>query len=210
MTQPRRKLADLDNPAVTKTYRRLAPIYDKTFGKFADAALRQTIERANQLEGSLLEVGVGTGLALPHYKSELAVTGIDLSPHMLKRARARVSKTGRTNIHSLHEMDATKLDFADRSFDLVFTRQALEQMEMVRDAALHEISRVSDGWTLHGEPFADFNQGQLQRTYVAAKDYFSLPIAQLPRFNLEAVQTTAEYPQNIELGIGVVVARKTR
>ena len=142
MTQPRRKLADLDNPAVTKTYRLLAPIYDKTFGKFADAAMRQTIERANQLEGRLLEVGVGTGLALPHYKSELAVTGIDLSPHMLKRARARVSKTGRTNIHSLHEMDATKLDFADASFDVVV---ALYVMTVVPEPVkvMHELARVT-------------------------------------------------------------------
>lgn len=142
MKQPRRKLAGLDNPAVTKTYRRLAPIYDKTFGKFADAALRQTIERANQLEGNLLEVGVGTGLALPHYKPQLAVTGIDLSPHMLQRARARISKTGCGNIHSLLEMDATKLEFSDASFDVVV---ALYVMTVAPEPAkvMHELARVT-------------------------------------------------------------------
>ena len=39
----------------------------------------------------LLEVGVGTGLALPHYAQHLRVTGIDLSTAMLAKARKRVA-----------------------------------------------------------------------------------------------------------------------
>ncbi|MGH6853981.1 MAG: class I SAM-dependent methyltransferase [Aestuariivirga sp.] len=142
MTQPLRKLADLDNPAVAKAYRRLAPIYDKTFGKIAEAALRQTMERANRHSGKLLEVGVGTGLSLPHYKAQLKVTGIDLSPHMLQRARERVAKAACRNVDALLEMDATQLGFADQSFDVVV---ALYVMTVVPDpvAVMHELARVT-------------------------------------------------------------------
>ena len=141
MRHPKPKFADLDNTTVARTYRRLAPIYDKTFGKFADAALRQTIARANSFDGSLLEVGVGTGLALPHYKPGLAVTGIDLSPHMLERARARIAKAGNCNIQALLEMDATKLDFPGGAFDVVV---ALYVMTVVPDPVkvMHELARV--------------------------------------------------------------------
>lgn len=142
MIQPQHKLANLDNPAVTKMYRRLAPVYDQIFGKITDAALRKTTARANELDGKLLDVGVGTGLALPHYKSGLSVTGIDLSPHMLERARARMHKAGRGNIHALLEMDATRLEFPDASFDVVV---ALYVMTVVPDPVkvMHELARVA-------------------------------------------------------------------
>lgn len=142
MTQPLRKLAELDNPAVTKSYRRWAPIYDHTFGKIAEAALRQITERANQFEGRLLEIGVGTGLSLPRYKPELAVTGIDLSPDMLKRARERIDKTDCRNVEALLEMDATHLSFPAASFDVVV---ALYVMTVVPDPirVMHEMARVT-------------------------------------------------------------------
>src|SRR5580765_149048 len=141
MTKPNLKWADLDNPTVARTYKRLAPIYDNTFGKFADAALRQTITRANHFTGKLLEVGVGTGLALPHYRPELQVTGIDLSPDMLARARKRLSKHRRPNIQALLEMDATQLKFPDGSFDVAV---ALYVMTVVPDPVkvMHELARV--------------------------------------------------------------------
>ncbi len=142
MTQPLRKLADLDNPAVTRAYRRLAPIYDNTFGKIALAALKQTTGRANAFSGKLLEIGVGTGLSLPYYKPRLHVTGIDLSPDMLKRARERVVKEGFGNLEALLEMDATKLTFPGATFDVVV---ALYVMTVVPDPTkvMHEIARVT-------------------------------------------------------------------
>ncbi|HUR43711.1 MAG TPA: class I SAM-dependent methyltransferase [Aestuariivirga sp.] len=142
MPQPNRKLAELDNPAVTKAYRRLAPIYDNTFGKIAVAALKQTTGRANCFSGKLLEVGVGTGLSLPYYKPQLAVTGIDLSPDMLRRARQRTAKAGSQNIEALLEMDATHLDFAEATFDVVV---ALYVMTVVPEPqkVMHELARVT-------------------------------------------------------------------
>jgi hypothetical protein len=60
------------------------------------------------------------------------------------------------------------------------------------------------------EPFADFNRDYLRRTYVAAKDYFSLPVEGLRRFGIEPEQRFADYPQNLLLGIGVVLGRVAR
>ncbi|MBI2718156.1 MAG: class I SAM-dependent methyltransferase [Rhizobiales bacterium] len=141
MTPKAHRLAELDNPTVSRTYRRLAPIYDQTFGKFADAALRQTVGRANELDGRLLEIGVGTGLALPHYKPSLAVTGIDLSPDMLGRARERARRLACGHVEQLSVMDASRLDFTDASFDVVV---ALYVMTVVPDpvAVMHEMARV--------------------------------------------------------------------
>ncbi|MBM3519766.1 MAG: class I SAM-dependent methyltransferase [Alphaproteobacteria bacterium] len=142
MMRSTRPLAAIDEPDVKLAYRRWAPVYDKTFGKFVEAAVRQVTARANAHEGKLLEAGVGTGLALPHYKPSLQVTGIDLSPDMLARARLRAKRAGRTNIEALIEMDATALSFADGSFDVTV---AMFVMTVVPDpgAVMAELARVT-------------------------------------------------------------------
>jgi phosphatidylethanolamine/phosphatidyl-N-methylethanolamine N-methyltransferase len=53
------------------------------------------------------------------YPRHCQVSGIDLSPMMLARARERLTRKGVTNVRLL-EMDATKLRFPDNSFDLVY------------------------------------------------------------------------------------------
>jgi len=142
MTGVARKLAELDNGDVRRAYRRWAPVYDATFGKFVEAGGKQATARANQFDGRLLEVGVGTGLALPHYKRSLRVTGVDLSPDMLKRARQRIAKARVGNVEALHEMDATKLAFPDASFDIAV---AMYVMTVVPEpvAVMEELARVT-------------------------------------------------------------------
>lgn len=142
MTGPNRGLAAIDASDVRQAYRRWAPVYDRTFGKFVEAAVRQVTARANGFSGRLLEAGVGTGLALPHYGGQLKVTGIDLSPHMLARARQRVARGGQSNIEALLEMDATKLTFPDQSFDVAV---AMFVMTVVPDpvAVMRELARVT-------------------------------------------------------------------
>ena len=91
----------------------------------------------------MLEVGVGTGLALPHYKPHLQVTGVDLSPDMLLRARrAGARGTSLPILKPLLEMDATALEFADASFDV---STAMYVMTVVPDPAkvMHELARVT-------------------------------------------------------------------
>jgi phosphatidylethanolamine/phosphatidyl-N-methylethanolamine N-methyltransferase len=141
MTKTARKLADLDEESLKKAYRRWAPIYDKTFGKIAEAGIKDTAQRANAFQGRLLEVGVGTGLALPLYDPRLSVTGVDLSADMLSKARERVEKSALAHVEALHEMDATALDFEDSGFDLAV---CMYVMTVVPDPAqvMRELARV--------------------------------------------------------------------
>lgn len=107
----------------------------------ADAGRKRAIDIINQRAGSLLEVGVGTGVALPRYAPHLTVTGIDLSPDMLRIARQRVRERKLTNIAGIYEMDASELRFEDASFDTVV---AMYVMTVVPDPVqvLKELERV--------------------------------------------------------------------
>ena len=95
-------VASLDADAVRAAYRRWAAIYDAVFGGVSAWGRRRAVAEANRLPGSrVLEVGVGTGLALPHYRAEKRITGIDLSTDMLQRARSRVAREQLSNVTAL-------------------------------------------------------------------------------------------------------------
>ncbi len=130
-----------DAASVREAYRRWAPIYDLTFGMIADNGRKQVARVINRRKGSVLEVGVGTGLSLPSYGAHLSVTGIDLSPDMLGKARARASRARLRNISGLHEMDASALSFPDESFDTVV---AMYVLTVVPDPekVMRELERV--------------------------------------------------------------------
>lgn len=71
----------------------------------------------NQVGGrEVLEIGVGTGKNLPWYPDGTRVTGIDLSPGMLQRARTYLGKNRKEGIE-FREADAQDLPFTDDSFD---------------------------------------------------------------------------------------------
>jgi phosphatidylethanolamine/phosphatidyl-N-methylethanolamine N-methyltransferase len=132
----------LDAEAVRAAYRRWAGIYDAVFGGIFLAARRRAVALVNHLPGrEVLEVGVGTGLALPDYAAEKRVTGIDLSAEMLAQARKRVVESDIDNVVALREMDAEATDFADASFDIAV---AMFVASVVPDprALLAEMRRV--------------------------------------------------------------------
>lgn len=109
----------LDADAVRAAYRRWAGIYDVTFGGVSAIARRRAVAAVNRLPaGRVLEIGVGTGLALPEYDRSKRVTGIDLSAEMLARARARMERLQLSHVDGLFEMDAEATGFADASFDI--------------------------------------------------------------------------------------------
>lgn len=160
--------------AITSSYRRWAPIYDMTFGRITHAGRRHATKVANQTGGAVLEVGVGTGLALPYYDPALHVTGIDFSDDMLTRARAKVAEEGLNHVRELRQMDARSLDFPDASFDTVV---AMHLISVVPDPeqVMAEMARVckpggqillvnhfarDEGWLAWLErkfaPFADY------------------------------------------------------
>jgi len=134
--------AKLSASTVRHAYKLWAPVYDQTFGIMVRAGRMRAVKHINKSQaGRVLEVGVGTGLSLPHYRSDLEVTGIDLSPEMLEKAQDRVQNKNLTHVDDLLVMDASKLDFPDNSFDLVV---AMFVMTVVPDpdAVMKELQRV--------------------------------------------------------------------
>ena len=131
----------VDNDSVERAYKKLAKIYDLTFGPTLHLGRLQAIEQIGIQGGDrVLEVGVGTGINAALYPNDCHVTGIDLSSSMLKKARERVIRKGLQNIKLL-EMDAAKLKFPDESFDVVYAPYV---MSVVPDPVrvVHEMRRV--------------------------------------------------------------------
>lgn len=127
--------------AVTSSYRRWAPVYDHTFGAFTRLGRRRVVDYVNRRGGSVLEIGVGTGLSLPGYGDRVQVTGIDFSAEMLGKARERVERLRLTQVAALRQMDARNLDFPDASFDIVV---AMHLVSVVPDPeqVMAEMARV--------------------------------------------------------------------
>lgn len=111
--------ASLDHASIVEAYRRWAGVYDTVFGGISSRGRLRAVAQANRLPGTdVLEVGVGTGLALPHYNRDKRITGIDLSKEMLRKARERTRIDALPNVQALHEMDAEATTFEDASFDI--------------------------------------------------------------------------------------------
>lgn len=128
----------MDPQAVKSSYARWAPFYDRTFGVATQVGRRRAVEHINAQDGAkVLELGVGTGLALPLYSAEKQVTGIDFSEEMLAKAENQVRAQGLDCVETLRPMDARALDFPDESFDHV--------------AAMHVVSVVPEPEKVMGE-----------------------------------------------------------
>ncbi len=97
--------------------------YD-TGGRYEPSAIRSTRRLlCGGARGRTLEVAVGTGMNLEYYPPQVKLTGVDLSPAMLAKAREKAGEQGRPV--TLVEGDAQELSFADRSFDTVLCALAL-------------------------------------------------------------------------------------
>ncbi|KUJ85808.1 phosphatidylethanolamine N-methyltransferase [Ruegeria marisrubri] len=131
----------MDIKAVQSSYARWAPVYDKTFGVLTDAGRRRAVEYVNTRSGSVLEVGVGTGLSLELYRPELQVTGIDFSEDMLRKAREKVRELNLRQVTELRQMDARTLDFPDNHFDTVVAMHVLSVVPEP-EKVMSEIARV--------------------------------------------------------------------
>jgi phosphatidylethanolamine/phosphatidyl-N-methylethanolamine N-methyltransferase len=117
MSVSARQFEGLRPQAIQEAYARLCKYYDVLFGPLLAPARLAAVRAVNRSAGrDVLEVGVGTGLALPHYGCDKRVIGIDVSAEMLMKARARAA--GRSNVQAILEMDAQSTHFADGQFDI--------------------------------------------------------------------------------------------
>jgi phosphatidylethanolamine/phosphatidyl-N-methylethanolamine N-methyltransferase len=132
---------DFDRESVEQAYDRWAPIYDLVFGGVFSKGRDAAIQATNKIGGRVLEVGVGTGISLPLYASNVRIFGTDISEAMLKKARQRVVQGRLKNIEGLAVMDAEKLEFPDNSFDVVMAQYVVTAVPNP-EAALDEFARV--------------------------------------------------------------------
>ena len=103
-----------------RTYRWVSGSYDFVFGPVFHPGRKEAVRIANDRPAQrILEVGVGTGLSLPHFRTDSHVTGIDVSAEMLAKAEARVARENLKHVDGLHVMDAEHMEFPDNSFDAV-------------------------------------------------------------------------------------------
>lgn len=131
----------IDIDRVRAVYGRLASSYDSSAARWdrllgLDAGRRWLCQRAT---GRVLEVGIGTGLSLPHYPASVELVGVDATPAMLDIARQRAGELRRPL--ELHLGDAAELGFPDAGFDTVaFTYSLCTIPDPVR--ALRQARRV--------------------------------------------------------------------
>jgi SAM-dependent methyltransferase len=123
-------------------YDRIAPFYDLLdlpFERRRYRPLRPLLFR--DMAGRILDAGIGTGRNCEFYPAAAIVSGIDISPAMLARARQRcpdLAAGGR-----LYLMDVTALDFPSGSFDAaVATFLFCVLPDELQVPALREIGRV--------------------------------------------------------------------
>lgn len=125
-----------------ETYHRVARLYDILDLPFEHG--RYKYLRPQMFEGmggALLDAGVGTGRNIAYYPTGSQVTGIDISPAMLGRAKLRREKlAGRVE---LIEMDVANLAFGDDRFDgIVSTFLFCVLAAEMQLPALRELCRV--------------------------------------------------------------------
>ena len=131
---------DSDDGRVRRIWERDAARYDERMRLFErHMVLDGRAWVCGQATGRVLEVAVGTGLNLPHYSGDVELTGVDLSPAMLRQARDR-ARTRSLDV-AFVEARAGDLPFPDGSFDTVVCAFALCCIPDDR-AAVAEMRRV--------------------------------------------------------------------
>ena len=128
---------DLDYPP------ELANVPDAAAESFAGVANPFSLGRLAAGE-RVLDLGSGAGtdslVAAQMVGEEGSVTGIDMTPAMLEKARGAAAEMGATNVEFL-ESEAERLPFADESFDVVISNGVIDLVPD-KDAVFSELHRV--------------------------------------------------------------------
>lgn len=132
---------NMQTAGVATAYDRWAPIYDLVFGNVFATGRREAIEAAEQIGGRILEVGVGTGISLPHYAPGNELHAVDISDAMLDKAKKRVQRLGLGYVREIARMDAEQLNYPDNSFDVVVAQYVVTAVPDP-EKALDEFARV--------------------------------------------------------------------
>jgi ubiquinone/menaquinone biosynthesis C-methylase UbiE len=131
--------------SLTATYRLVAPFYDLVARPLFEGARHASLARLPRSgDASVLLDGVGTGLDLAHLPRGHAYTALDLTPAMMRRARARA---GDLHVRWV-QGDAMQLPFADAAFDHVVLHLILAVVPDGRRALAEALRVVKPGGRL--------------------------------------------------------------
>jgi arsenite methyltransferase len=121
----------------------LAGVPDRAVESFAGVANPFSLGRLEPGE-RVLDIGSGAGtdslVAAQMVGDEGHVTGIDMTPEMLAKARAAAAELERKNVEFV-ESEAERLPFPDASFDVVISNGVIDLIPD-KDAVFSEIFRV--------------------------------------------------------------------
>jgi arsenite methyltransferase len=121
----------------------LASVPDSAAASFAGVANPFTLGRLEPGE-RVLDLGSGAGtdslVASQMVGAEGSVTGIDMTPEMLARARAAAAEMGASNVDFV-EGEVERLPYPDGSFDVVISNGVIDLIPD-KDAVFAEIFRV--------------------------------------------------------------------
>lgn len=137
-----------------------------------------------------LEVGCGTGLFLDQVaESGATLRALDLSTHLLARARARVA--GRANV-ALHCGNAEQMPYADGTFDAVYGSSVLHHLDL--DRALREVHRVlrRGGRIVFTEPNLLNPQCAVMFNVAATKPFFGVSPDEMAFTRFRAVRAARD------------------
>jgi SAM-dependent methyltransferase len=175
----------------------------------------------------VLEVGSGRGILLAMLalrQPELELEGIELVAEGVARSYELTAEppaellrlcgievptpeqAGALSKLRFHQGDAASMPFEDKAFDVSYTCLSLEQMPRTVPAVLREMSRVTRGYCVFLEPFAEAN-GPLGMAQLRRLDYFRGSYEAFRRFGLEPVYFTGAIPQKVRFRTGVLVAQ---
>ena len=134
------KTVSEETERLKRIYEKQAPRYDRSIAFWEKVLFRDGRQWVcSRAQGDVLEVAIGTGRNLTFYPAGVRLTGIDLSPAMLERARERAGELG-VEV-DLREGDAQDLPFPGGSFDTVVCTLSLCNVPDDR-RAVAEMKRV--------------------------------------------------------------------
>lgn len=124
---------------VMRRYDLTARLYDMQYAEEQEAKYRIALENL-KVEGTILDVGCGTGLLFAHVATKAeTVVGVDVSKQLLLQARKRAEKFCSAQ---LVQADADHLPFNNACFTVVFAFTVLQNMPKPSET-LMEIKRTA-------------------------------------------------------------------